>query len=371
MGLESASFINDLVTTNPLGTDTRAQGDDHLRLLKTVLKASFPDSTRAFYLPKTTSSQTGTVSVAVADQNKLFPVDASGGAITVDLPQGSTLPDGYEVIVVKTDHTTNLITIDGFSSETINGLTTQTLWQTYQQAKLRYSSSLSAWIMDRTYIPPKGEVTPWVGASAIAPGGFLFLNGQTIGSASSAATNAHAQYEGLFKLLWTEFSNTVCAVSSGRGASAAADWSANKTLAIPNLCGDTWVGLDNMGGVSDAGRLTDTANGANTAGQTNGEQIGNESTTLSAAQAPANMTGSININSGSISVNISGGTIGGTNSAQVQFGGSPLGTVPSGAVGIAASASHTLGGTATVNSGGGSPHSNVQPSFVSAWKIKI
>ncbi len=52
MGLEAASFLDDLVTTNPVSSDTVAQGDDHLRLLKTVLKATFPSLTRAIYLEK-------------------------------------------------------------------------------------------------------------------------------------------------------------------------------------------------------------------------------------------------------------------------------------------------------------------------------
>ena len=42
MALESASFINQLIATNPDGTDPKGQGDDHLRLIKKVLKDSFP-----------------------------------------------------------------------------------------------------------------------------------------------------------------------------------------------------------------------------------------------------------------------------------------------------------------------------------------
>lgn len=43
MGLEAASFITQLVATNPVGaTDPKSQGDDHLRLLKAVLLATFP-----------------------------------------------------------------------------------------------------------------------------------------------------------------------------------------------------------------------------------------------------------------------------------------------------------------------------------------
>ena len=41
MGLEAASYITQLVTTNPLGTDQRSTSDDHHRLVKTVLQTQF------------------------------------------------------------------------------------------------------------------------------------------------------------------------------------------------------------------------------------------------------------------------------------------------------------------------------------------
>lgn len=41
MGLETGDYIGDLVTTNPTVTDQKQFGDDHLRLLKSVLKKSF------------------------------------------------------------------------------------------------------------------------------------------------------------------------------------------------------------------------------------------------------------------------------------------------------------------------------------------
>jgi microcystin-dependent protein len=50
MALESATYINDFVTTNPVSTDAVAQGDDHLRLLKAVLKASLPGIAAPRYL---------------------------------------------------------------------------------------------------------------------------------------------------------------------------------------------------------------------------------------------------------------------------------------------------------------------------------
>lgn len=43
MGLEAATYISQLVATNPVGaTDPRSQGDDHLRLVKLVLQNTLP-----------------------------------------------------------------------------------------------------------------------------------------------------------------------------------------------------------------------------------------------------------------------------------------------------------------------------------------
>ena len=47
MPLETTTFIDGLEPTNPVGTDSRLQGDDHIRLLKSVLKASFPNMNAA------------------------------------------------------------------------------------------------------------------------------------------------------------------------------------------------------------------------------------------------------------------------------------------------------------------------------------
>jgi hypothetical protein len=43
MGLETATYIDGLVITNPTSTDPKSAGDDHFRLLKSTIKASFPN----------------------------------------------------------------------------------------------------------------------------------------------------------------------------------------------------------------------------------------------------------------------------------------------------------------------------------------
>jgi hypothetical protein len=45
MGLESATYINGLVETNPTSSDNANQGDNHLRLIKAAVKATFPHIT--------------------------------------------------------------------------------------------------------------------------------------------------------------------------------------------------------------------------------------------------------------------------------------------------------------------------------------
>lgn len=43
MALEAGTYISDLVVSNPLPTDPKSQGDDHLRLIKSTVKATFPN----------------------------------------------------------------------------------------------------------------------------------------------------------------------------------------------------------------------------------------------------------------------------------------------------------------------------------------
>ena len=56
MGLEAASFIPELNVTNPVGaSDPKSQGDDHLRVIKTAVKGSFPNFVGTVGTPKSVS----------------------------------------------------------------------------------------------------------------------------------------------------------------------------------------------------------------------------------------------------------------------------------------------------------------------------
>jgi microcystin-dependent protein len=83
--------------------------------------------------------------------------------------------------------------------------------------------------------------------------GWVRGNGRTIGAAGSGATErANADTEALFLFLWAADGNL--AVSGGRGASAAADFAAAKTIALPDFRGRFRGTLDDNGGTA-AGRL--------------------------------------------------------------------------------------------------------------------
>ena len=86
--------------------------------------------------------------------------------------------------------------------------------------------------------------------------GFVRLNGLTIGSSTSGATElADPTAQALFQYLWQADPNL--AVSGGRGATSIADWTANKRLTLPDGRARLLMALDGMGN-SSTGLLAST-----------------------------------------------------------------------------------------------------------------
>ena len=80
MALESAIYIDGLVATNPVSTDPLSSADDHMRLIKATIKATFPNIT-------------GAVTVTQADLNAVTtPAFPSG---TRMLFQQTAAPTGW------------------------------------------------------------------------------------------------------------------------------------------------------------------------------------------------------------------------------------------------------------------------------------
>lgn len=151
-------------------------------------------------------------------------------------------------------------------------------------------------------------------------------NGRTIGSAASGATErANADTQALYEFFWNTYSNSLCPVTGGRGASASADFAANKPIATLDMRGTGAIGMDTMG--NSAANIVAAATSAAVFG-------GAESTSITILQAnlpdvtfPDSLTGEHHTHgSGSYAVgtSISNGTSvrrGGTSNTNIQLGG--------------------------------------------------
>lgn len=169
-----------------------------------------------------------------------------------------------------------------------------------------------------------GSIIPTFNSTA--PVGWKLLNGETIGSTGSTATHKGDALRALYLVLWAVAS---VVVTGGKGASAAADWTANKNLALPDVRGRAIIGAG--------------AGGSLTA-RTLGESGGAEAHTLDVTQIPSHSH-----LAGSTSSTSQNGTQG---NAPRAFSGAPV-TYASEAV------------------GGGLAHNNMQPFFALNYLVKM
>lgn len=129
--------------------------------------------------------------------------------------------------------------------------------------------------------------------------GWVRINGRTIGSASSGATErANADTQSLYEYLWANFSDTLCPVTGGRGASSTADFDANKPIALLDMRGRSPFGVADMGS-SDSARLDSVTFGAGDK-TTGGSSGGAGTRTIAQGNLPnVNLTTSIASGQGS------------------------------------------------------------------------
>lgn len=125
---------------------------------------------------------------------------------------------------------------------------------------------------------PSGTYAAWstgdvkLTFKTVADTSWVMMNDGTIGNAASGGTTrANADTEALFTLLWTNIIDTWAPVSTGRGASAAADYAANKTITLPRTLGRA---------------LAVSGTGATLTARVLGEYLGAETHTLTTAEMP-------------------------------------------------------------------------------------
>lgn len=234
-------------------------------------------------------------------------------------------------------------------------------------------------VTDPTLLVTTGMRIGYYGTAA--PAGWVRCNGRTLGSPTSGATErANADCQALFLHLWT--ADATLAVSGGRGASAAGDWAANKTIALPDYRDRIAIGLGAMGN-ADINLIPDATVDGGETNTTLGATVGSAAQTLTAAQIPAHQhaKGTMKMpnhghptfvsprNDSQVSSNTSGGMVL-TNFAQ--------GSYPAHTGAAGSTAGQQVGGSgeidivgATADTGGGGSHPNVQPSLFELVIIKL
>lgn len=209
--------------------------------------------------------------------------------------------------------------------------------------------------------------------------GWVKLNGQTIGSAVSGATQrSNADTQSLFVYLWNNCVNAHCPVAAGRGSTGLADFAANKTIGLPDLRGRMLAGLDDMGATA-AGRIAATnvtSGGGDT--QTTPAGTGGESNhTLTFLEIPGHTHGVFLNDPGHVHASVVQST---TNapSTTTAFGQVSAGNTASATTGITVRDTAGGGGTANQTAGlggnapaGGLSHNTMGPFMLGSWYQKL
>ena len=137
MGLETGTYISDLNSSNPVGaSDPKSQGDDHLRLIKATLLATFPNITGALssthtelnYLTGVTGT-TGTGKLVLDTAPTLGAVTATSydgiaAANLVDKSAAETITGAWDLgVITATSYggITEANLVDKSAAETITG----------------------------------------------------------------------------------------------------------------------------------------------------------------------------------------------------------------------------------------------------------
>lgn len=134
MALETGTYISDLVSANPAGTDTLDKADDHLRLIKSTVKATFPNLT-------------GAVTPTHADLNKL----TSAGS-----PQFSTIELGAATDTTISRSAAGIIAVEGVTVP----LNSVANIHTAQQLELGHASDTTLTRSAAGLIAVEGGVVP-------------------------------------------------------------------------------------------------------------------------------------------------------------------------------------------------------------------
>lgn len=236
MGLETASFISGLSASWPTTTDRKSQGDDHLRLLKSVLQANFPNASKAFYFPQYLAYGANHTILAT-EQNSVIGANTVGGDFTYTLPTLTSDDAGFSVYILKTSPDGNGVLVAPPSGQILTRVGNLALTRVGAFLEpVQYFWNGVNWMMFKQGTPI-GSVAEFDGGTL--PAGWFYCNGSAYNS-------------GLFTELFAVLGTNVLRDRGGR----------------------VTITRDQMGGAGASNRVTAAISGldSSVAGATGGDQ---------------------------------------------------------------------------------------------------
>lgn len=196
--------------------------------------------------------------------------------------------------------------------------------------------------------------------------GFVRAAGRTIGNAASgAAERANADCEALFLLLWAQ--DSTLTVSGGRGANAASDFAAGKTIALPDARLRGLIGLAGMGNTTSTLIVADAFDNSEN-GTTLGATVGSGTVALTLGQLAKHKHLGTAKPSGSHRHQFNEEGVGADGSGIQAGAGRGLNEENSGNTAYAGTHEHDI---ETTEVGNNEAHPNVQPSLAVTVYIKL
>src|SRR3990167_77648 len=146
-----------VANANPVILDSRGEADVWLSgAYKFVLKDSadvtiWTVDNLGTVVSGSTASKTGEYTVTSSDDKVLLLCNASGGAFSVLLPAATGLTAGFSVTIKKIDSSSNAVTIDPSTSETVEDVSTWAIDTQYESVTIT-TDSVEWFIRDRMIV---------------------------------------------------------------------------------------------------------------------------------------------------------------------------------------------------------------------------
>jgi microcystin-dependent protein len=219
--LETATFTSDLVPSNPAHTDGLSQADSHMRLLKSTIKATFPNFTAAA-LASTQAQLDAAVGAVVSGAGTAK--FANGTAASPSITFSSDATSGFFFSGAGTFN----IALGGTGYVTF----ASTLTRFFMPLEANTVKSDGAFTGGTGQLVPIGAVLEWYDDVLPPEGGYAWANGQIIASA-----------------------NTVCPVLLARWGTRFGG-NGTTTMGVPDRRDTVGIGKSTMGGVASRGLQT-------------------------------------------------------------------------------------------------------------------